>query len=64
MNSPADQAHFVRSAIPAGGLFADQTFHDRVTTALRERGFAPATLAFRPVDGLVRALADEARGRR
>ncbi|HWT32385.1 MAG TPA: BadF/BadG/BcrA/BcrD ATPase family protein [Microbacterium sp.] len=43
-------------AILAGGLFADAGFRDAVSAGLRERGFEPRPLEFRPVDGLVRAL--------
>jgi hypothetical protein len=43
-------------AILAGGLFADTGFRDAVSAGLRERGFEPRPLEFRPVDGLVRAL--------
>lgn len=48
----------------AGGLFSDTGFRDRVVGGLRGRGFEPAELAFRPVDGLVRALAEECARRR
>lgn len=44
------------AAILAGGLFADPGFRDGVSTGLRQRGFEPRPLEFRPVDGLVRAL--------
>jgi N-acetylglucosamine kinase-like BadF-type ATPase len=43
-------------AILAGGLFADPGFRETVSAGLRERGFEPRPLEFRPVDGLVRAL--------
>ncbi|MEV8213421.1 BadF/BadG/BcrA/BcrD ATPase family protein [Leifsonia sp. NPDC077715] len=43
-------------AVLAGGLFSDPGFLAAVSDGLRERGFDPSPLAFRPVDGLVRAL--------
>lgn len=43
-------------AVLAGGLFADDGFRSAVSDRLRRRGFDPRPLAFRPVDGLVRAL--------
>lgn len=43
-------------AVLAGGLFSDPGFLATVAGGLRERGLDPAPLAFRPVDGLVRAL--------
>ncbi|MFP3467046.1 BadF/BadG/BcrA/BcrD ATPase family protein [Leifsonia sp. SIMBA_070] len=43
-------------AVLAGGLFADSGFRGAVSAGLRDRGFDPQPLAFRPVDGLVRAL--------
>ncbi|MGO4595675.1 BadF/BadG/BcrA/BcrD ATPase family protein [Leifsonia sp. 2TAF2] len=44
----------------AGGLFADDGFRTAVSDGLRDRGFDPRPLEFRPVDGLVRALRDRA----
>ncbi|MDR6972188.1 BadF/BadG/BcrA/BcrD ATPase family protein [Leifsonia shinshuensis] len=44
----------------AGGLFADEGFRTSVSEGLRALGFDPRPLAFRPVDGLVRALRDRA----
>lgn len=46
-------------AVLAGGLFADPLFRTGVEEGLRSRGFTPAPLAHRPVDGLVAALAAE-----
>ncbi|NUU07912.1 BadF/BadG/BcrA/BcrD ATPase family protein [Leifsonia sp. C5G2] len=46
-------------AVLAGGMFADDTFRALVSDALRSHGFDPRPLAFRPVDGLVRALREE-----
>jgi len=40
-------------------MFADDTFRALVSDALRAHGFDPRPLAFRPVDGLVRALREE-----
>jgi len=50
-------------AVLAGGLFSDPGFLAAVSDGLRERGFEPAPLAFRPVDGLVRALRERAASR-
>lgn len=47
-------------AVLAGGMFSDDAFRERVTTALRADGFDPRPLEFRPVDGLVRALREAA----
>ena len=49
-------------AILAGGLFADPGFRDIVSAGLRERGFEPRPLEFRPVDGLVRAVRERTSG--
>ncbi|MDN4597841.1 BadF/BadG/BcrA/BcrD ATPase family protein [Leifsonia virtsii] len=46
-------------AVLAGGMFADDRFRAIVSDALRADGFDPRPLAFRPVDGLVRALREE-----
>ncbi len=43
-------------AVLAGGLFRDEGFRSLVEEPLRADGFAPAPLAFRPVDGVVRAV--------
>lgn len=50
-------------AVLAGGMFADPTFRALVSDALRADGFDPRPLAFRPVDGLVRALREESASR-
>ncbi|MGH1550228.1 BadF/BadG/BcrA/BcrD ATPase family protein [Leifsonia poae] len=50
-------------AVLAGGLFSDPGFLSAVSDGLRERGFDPSPLAFRPVDGLVRALRERAASR-
>ena len=50
-------------AVLAGGLFSDPAFLAAVSDGLRERGFDPSPLAFRPVDGLVRALRERAASR-
>lgn len=43
-------------AVLAGGLFRDPGFRALVGDALTERGFAPAQLAYPPVDGVVRVV--------
>jgi hypothetical protein len=44
-------------------MFADPGFRTLVSDALRAHGFDPRPLAFRPVDGLVRALREESASR-
>lgn len=48
-------------AVLAGGLFSDPGFRSAVSDGLRERGFDPRPLEFRPVDGLVRVLRERGR---
>jgi N-acetylglucosamine kinase-like BadF-type ATPase len=45
-------------AILAGGMYSDPGFLGLVSDGLRERGFEPRLLPFRPVDGLVRFLGE------
>ncbi|WP_285114933.1 hypothetical protein [Leifsonia sp. fls2-241-R2A-40a] len=47
-------------AVLAGGVFSDPGFRDLVADGLRDLGFDPRPLEFRPVDGLVRAITKRA----
>ncbi|MGO4301720.1 BadF/BadG/BcrA/BcrD ATPase family protein [Leifsonia sp. RAF41] len=49
-------------AVLAGGVFSDPAFRAHVSDGLRDLGFDPHPLEFRPVDGIVRTLRESASG--